>query len=281
MVSLSTSIHSIPNTILSYYPVLTSPQCSGVTTVFNFAPNNWEARFRGSRFLNASYSVDDSWYSTCLGEVEDGASVSITEAHLRASIIGLDTSSTCYLSFGAEPAQQVSDALPKSSIPVTSVPAWRASLGLVAPTGSSISYQGEIDPFPAPGSLLTFGHFLQPSPLVTNSLMFVNLEKSARQRRGFMELRDANNPSGLLAEVEVTNNRVNFISLDNLGFTDECLPLLVCRQMSGIPLYFSHTHDFSALSLEHTHPPASIVIHGDRFKAQRIMKTCWFSKIGR
>ena len=267
---------------MSYYPILAAPQCKGITTVFNFAPNNWEGKSTVSRFLNVSYSEGgESWHNICLGAIEYGASVSLTRADVSDLINNLCIDTTYYLSLGSEPAQQVTDALPKSSIPATSVPAWRASLGLIAPTGASTSYQGEIDPFPAPGSLLTFGYFLQPSPEISNSLLFVNMEKSAKQRKGLLELRDAKHPTKLLAEFEVTNNQVNIISLDNLGFTDESLPLLVCRQMSGIPLYFSHTHDFSALSLEHTHPPASTVIHGDRFGAQKIMKTFWFSEIGR
>ena len=266
---------------MSYYPILSARECEGVTTVFNFAPNNWEERSKLSRFLNVSFSEGDAWHSVCLGAIEYGASVTVTRADLSALINSLHDDTTLFLSLGSDPAQQVSDALPKSSTPVTSVPAWRASLGLLAPTGASSSYQGEIDPFPVPGSLLTFGYFLQPSPEISNSLLFVNLEGSAKQRNGFLELRDAKYPSKLLAEFAVTNNRVNIISLDNLGYTDESLPLLVCRQMSGIPLYFSHTHDFSALSLEHTHPPASTVIHGDRFAAQRIMKTFWFSEMGR
>lgn len=266
---------------MSYYPILTAPGCEGVTTVFNFAPNNWEERHKVSRFLNVTYREGDAWRNSSLGAVEYGASVSTTRADLSALINCSADDTTFYLWFGFEPAQRLTDNLPKVSIPVTSVPTWRASLKLVAPTGVSTSYQGEIGPFPAPGSLLTFGYLLQPSSEINNYLLFVNLERSPKQRRGFIELRDANHPARLLAEFEVTNNRVNIISLDNLGFTDESLPLLVCRQMTGIPLFFSHTHDFSALSLEHTHPPASTVVHGDRFGAQKIMKTFWFSELSR
>jgi len=56
------------------------------------------------------------------------------------------------------------------------------------------------------------------------------------------------------------------------------LPLVVCLGMSGIPLYFSQSIDGRYLSLEHTHPPASTVVHGRRWDAQKILKQQWFSK---
>ena len=246
----------------------------------NFPPNNWEEVSRISRYLNVSCSDGDRWLNRCLGALQYGDSVALTQTGLNELFANVCPDPTFFLTLSKEAAREVSDTLPPSCVAKTSVPAWRASLGLVSATGASSSYQGEIDPFPSPGSLLTFGYLLQPSSEISSFLLFVNLERSARKRNGLMELRDAKQPSKLLAEFEVTNNRVNIISLDNLGFTDDSLPLLVCRQMSGIPLFLSHTHDCNALSLEHTHPPASTVIHGDRFGAQKIMKTFWFSEIG-
>ena len=176
---------------MSYYPILSAPKCEGVTTVFNFAPNNWEERSKVSRYLNVSCSEGDSWHNICLGEVKYGASLSVTRRALGSFIKSFSFEPTFYLSLGAEPAHRFTDVLPTASTLVTSSPAWRASLSLIAPTGAQTSYQGEIDPFPAPGSLLTFGYFLQPSSSILNFLLFVNLEKSAKQRKGLIELRDA------------------------------------------------------------------------------------------
>jgi len=69
------------------------------------------------------------------------------------------------------------------------------------------------------------------------------------------------------------------ISLDDLGLNGEDLPLIICRDMAGIPLYFSRTTDGSFLSLEHTHPPASFVVHGSRWEAQKLLKKHWFTKV--
>lgn len=265
---------------MSYYPILSAPQCEGTTTIFNFAPNNWEETSKVARYLNASYIERDVWRSCCLGVIGYGTSVSVTRADVNAVLKNCYNDTTFYLSLGSEPAHEVSESLPRSSIPITSFPAWRASLGLVASNGAKTSYQGEVDPFPSQGSLLTFGYFLQFSPEISNSLLFINLEKCPKSRRGSLEVRDARRPFIMLAEFEVTTNQVNFVPLDNLGFSNTSLPLLVCRQMSGIPLFFSHTNDYGSLSLEHTHPPALSVINGDRFGAQRVMKKFWFSQIG-
>ena len=80
--------------------------------------------------------------------------------------------------------------------------------------------------------------------------------------------------------IDVKNNDATIIPLDGLEFSSTDLPLIICRDMSAIPLYFSKTSDGTFLSLEHTHPPASYVIHGNRWAAQKILKKIWFSRTG-
>jgi hypothetical protein len=48
--------------------------------------------------------------------------------------------------------------------------------------------------------------------------------------------------------------------------------------MAAIPLYFSMDQEGQHLSLEHTHPPASLVIHGNRWAVQRSIKENWITK---
>jgi hypothetical protein len=69
------------------------------------------------------------------------------------------------------------------------------------------------------------------------------------------------------------------IALDDLGLNAEDLPLIICRDMAGIPLYFSRKSDGAFMSLEHTHPPASFVVHGSRWEAQKLLKKHWFTKV--
>ncbi len=169
-----------------------------------------------------------------------------------------------------------SDSLPQTDVTRTKVPAWRAALGL-STAHASTSYQGEIDPFPAPGSLLTFGPFIQFGEEIENYLILMNIENSPNARTAQVEIYDSEN-TALKGTFEVRNNDATIIALDSLGFGPTDLPLIICRGMSAIPLYFSKTSDGSFLSIEHAHPPACYVIHGKRWEAQKILKNIWFSK---
>jgi hypothetical protein len=78
----------------------------------------------------------------------------------------------------------------------------------------------------------------------------------------------------------VINNSATVVNLDKYGFKQDDFPLITCQEMSGIPVYLTMLTDGSFMSLEHTHPPASLVIHGNRWAAQKIIKNKWFSKVG-
>lgn len=262
---------------MSYFPILTAPGCRGWTTVSNFAPNNWEEGPRIARSLNVMWSDGSHWQSRPLAKLQYGE-LRTVHADMLAGLVPE----------GCLPLLSLTDAdLPASApqlittgMPHTSYPNWRATLGLTSAGGGSTSYQGELDPFPAPGSLLTFGHFLQVGRDIENYLLFVNLEAAPAARHARLEVRDAATPGNLKAACEVKNNSVSVVPLDWPGLEEEDLPLLICRGMSGIPLYFSRSGGGQFLSLEHTHPPASSVIHGRRWEAQKLLKQTWFTKAG-
>lgn len=262
---------------MSYFPLLTAPGCAGWTTVFNFAPNNWEERSRVARFLNVSWTDGACWQTRQLGRLEYGELQKVEAAGLDGIV---PASYLPLLSLTDEPPPAQRDKLSIADMPRTSYPNWRATLGLQAPSGARTCYQGEVDPFPAPGSLLTFGYFLQFGAGVENYLLLLNVESGPLSRSSVLEVRDAANPELLVASHEVRNNCVNVIPLDGHGMEEGNLPLLICRGMSGIPLYFSCSADRQYLSLEHTHPPVSSVLHGRRWEAQKLLKYIWFSKAG-
>lgn len=262
---------------MSYYPLLSAPNCLGITTVFNYAPNNWEEGSKVSRYLNVSWSDGRCWQTRYLQTLDYGQSCAVHESALSSL---MPSESTGFLSLTKFVPEGQTATLPLSDLPRTNLPAWRATLALQSQTGATTSYQGEVDPFPAPGSLITFGYFLQAGDAIQNLLLFLNLEVSPKVRSAVVEIRDAATPKLLRASHRVVNNRLNIIPLDYPGIQVQDLPLVVCRQMSGIPLYFSHSLDMEYLSLEHTHPPASTVMHGNRLAAQKIMKKVWFAKMG-
>ncbi len=260
---------------MSYYPMLQAPNCEGWTTLYNFPPNNWESVRSVRRYANLSWSDGKVWQHRTLSEICPNKVQRFRSSEL---LTYMPEGVTAYLSLTEQRLPDQTSTLPLTEESKTVYPRWRASLGLTSKMGAETSYQGEVDPFPARGSLLTFGHFLQCQQDVQNLLLFVNLEVSPSRREGEIEIRRADAPRELLRRVRVANNAITCISLDGVGFTDEDLPLIICRELSGIPLYLSSTIDGRYMSLEHTHPPASAVVHGQRWLAQKHLKQFWFNR---
>ncbi len=258
---------------MSYYPILKAPGCQGWTTLCNFPPNNWETRDSSKKFVNVTWLCEAGWKTENIGVLAFGE-VRTVRIQDIAGLIPEGVLPLLSLTMSKPPA--FSDSLPRTDATRTNVPAWRAALGL-STAHASTSFQGEIDPFPAPGSLLTFGPFIQFGEEIENYLILMNIENSPIARTAQVEIYDAEK-TVLKGRFELRNNDATIIALDSLGFSPTDLPLIICRGMSAIPLYFSKTSDGSFLSLEHTHPPASYVILGKRWEAQKILKNIWFSK---
>lgn len=258
---------------MSFYPILKAPGCTGWTTLYNFPPNNWETRRASEKYVSVSWSENDEWKSTTIGTIKPSSLRTIKESEVASSC---PRDSLLLLSLSETPLPTSSKSLPKPACPATSFPAWRATLGLSAASAST-SYQGEIDPFPEKGSLLTFGPFMQFADGIENFLVLVNVENSAHIRTSRVELFDSKSKE-LRGSFPCRSNSITSVSLDGLGFTAQDLPLVICRSMSAIPLYLAKTTDGSFLSLEHTHPPSCFVIRGDRWGVQRILKNRWFSE---
>lgn len=259
---------------MSYYPLLKVSGAQGWVTLCNFSPNNWEAGATRNQLVNVTWCADDVWITACLGTLEVGKTRTVTAQDLQGLV---PDSALPLLSLTQNPLPPQSPRLPKLDGVKTATPAWRASLGL-STLQAQTSYQGEMDPFPAPASLLTFGPFVQFGAEINNYLILLNLESSPSPRTDTLMIYDAHHQA-LKGQFDVHNNQANVIPLDGLGFHSTDLPLFVCRTMAAIPLYFSRTADGNFLSLEHTHPPASLVVHGKRWEAQKILKNRWFEKV--
>jgi hypothetical protein len=261
---------------MSYYPILKVPGCFGSTTLFNFAPNNWEQSDRKQRYINATWVEDKLWRSECIGTLAIDESLTISGADIMKN--GLFPEQGIFLSLTNTVLPCKSQELPAiEGHPFTSAPAWRATLRL-STANATTCYQGEIDPFSSKGSLLSFGPFIQYGENVENFLVMINIEKSPFLREGVVEIIDTATMVKR-GEFKILNNDSTVISIDNLGFSQSDLPLIICRNMSAIPLFLSRTKDGDHLSLEHTHPPASLVVHGNRWEIQRLLKNHWFSRV--
>jgi hypothetical protein len=258
---------------LPYYPILKAPFAKGFTTLANFPPNNWEIK-SSDKFVNVSWASGGVWNTKNLGLLGAGKFRSFTEGDLK-KIVPEDAFPL--LSLTSQNLPNKSSNLPSLTDKTSILPISRATIGLKT-KNFHVSYQGEINQFPAPASLLSFCPLIQIGDEIKNYLLFLNLEKSAVLRFSEIEIFDSKTLE-LRYKTKVENNRLTVISLDGLSFNLNSLPLVVCREMSGIPLFYSTSLDGNFLSLEHTHPPASFVIHGRRLDAQKILKQKWLAKL--
>ena len=259
---------------MSYFPLLNAPATKGWTDLHNFPASKWELTRNKPRYMQLLWAAHGHWHCANLGILRAGESHRI-QHHELAGLIPEDATPFLALSQLELPSRM--DSLPASDLPKVYLPAWRATVGL-ATESAHTSYQGEVDPFPVSGTMLTFGPFLQIDPTIENYLLLLNLEKSPQARTSELEAYCVD--GRCLAKFPVRNNHLNIIDLDHCGFAPDELPLFICRGMAGIPLYFSRTVDGNYLSMEHTHPPASMVLHGQRFEVQKQMKTRWLEKVG-
>jgi len=261
---------------MPYYPILQSPYCTGKTTLYNFTPNDWEVADRSKKFINLTYSDGERWCSKVLGELDYGSFKEFTHA---STIDLIPNGELPLLSLTMDELPEFSNTLPFLRQKSTITPLDRATLSLESKYMTT-NYQGEIEPFPSQASLLTFAPLIQFGANIENYILLVNLEKDPKRREVEVELYDS--LTGILKSVEgAYSNQINIISLDNIGFDENILPVIVCKGMSGIPLYFSSYKQGQLLSLEHTHPPASLVVLGSRPSVQTRLKTYWFDRLKR
>jgi len=261
---------------MSYFPLLIAPGCEGWVGLSNFSPNNWEVRHSESQFINVTWASNGVWMTKNLGILAAGDCRTIAAGDISEIV---PAGAFPLLSLTRTVPIEVSDVLPRLESAQTSVPAWRATLGLSTPKAQT-SYQGELDPFPPQGSLLTFGPFLQFGEGIENHLILLNIENLPTRRSTELEIYDAAGVK-LKGRFPISSNAVHCIPLGGLGFEPGDLPLFICRGMAAIPLYLSSASAGAFLSLEHTHPPASLVVHGRRWEAQKILKNRWFAKVTR
>ena len=258
---------------MSYYPILTAPYCAGRTTLYNFSPNNWEFSNKTNQFIHHSFIKGGEWHHLLIAELSPG-DCQIIDAD--SGDVSFSKDSINLLSLSEVKLPVTSKMLPKILTPKTHVPNWRSTLELYSAFAKT-SYQGEIDPFPSKASLLTFSPFLQFGEQIENYLLLANLEVESISREVLVEVYDAKTKKLIITE-KAFSNQINIISLNYEGINNQILPVVICREMTGIPMYFSCANKGDFLSIEHTHPPASLVIYGNRYGAQKYLKEYWLSE---
>ena len=261
---------------MSFFPLFNILETKGFCTVHNFSPNNWEKSHKKTKKLWLFFLRDSLWNSKKICEIKYGDSFSVEMENLKFMNENIDSNLVILQLRKDDNIPKKMNFLPKSQFIFTKTPEWRATVGFSLGL-SQTSYQGEINPFPEKGSLLTFHPFVQQTN-IENYFVFVNLETSPIRRYSIIEIYLPRKKK-FIDRVKVYNNHANIISLDKYEFSKNELPTFICRNMAGIPFGFGINRTSPMLSLEHTHPPASFTLHGSRFQVQKRIKTSWFNKL--
>jgi len=255
-----------------FYPILEIEEFEGFTNVFNFPPNNWELKkkYVRKKFLNLTWIEQGRWITRNIAEVKVNERFEITKKDVLKIT---NTSNFKLLSLTDEFIDEKNEKLPNINDKfLTKNPSWRASIGLKL--GDAItSYQGEIYPFPNKGSTLSLCPFLQfDKENIKNLLVFLNLESNPVFRKCNLGIYESNKKK-LIKNETVFSNKINIIDLNNISYDHEKSYLIIkTDNILGVPLYVSYSLIDNSLSIEHTHPPGSFSLLGDRRKIQNYIK---------
>lgn len=257
---------------MHYFPILNTPYAYGITTVFNFSPRNISGRHQTPAFIYLTWTNGIKWQYKCLSSIEYGTHFSFD--YLSAlNLIGDSVQPFLFLSSSELPFDSACLPFPAAN---DLSPAWRASVSLKSYSSvNTASYQGEMPIFRPHSSFLSFSSLAQCNKNIQNDLLFVNLESSPSLHEHNLFIFDASKPNNPLDCLNVSTNSSNFINLDQYIVDSKLLLGFSCPSMSGVPLFISYQSSTTRLTMEHTHPPASLFIHGNRFHAQKLIKESW------
>ena len=258
---------------MAFFPLSNINEVNGFCEVHNYPPNDWENTSAGPKHLWGIYSNGKNWIAKEICSLNVGESRRVDYKYFNLKNYK-NNSPLVVLQMREQPLEKYIDELPKHEFLYTKSPEWRATVGFKF-RNSETSYQGEINAFPPKASLLTFHPFIQYNK-IENYFVFINLESTPIFRSSQIEIYNSNDKK-LIDIVDVKSNSTNIIPLDKYNIKQDQLPVFICRDMAGIPFGFGLNRTAPMLSLEHTHPPASFVVNGNRFETQKIIKTNWFN----
>jgi hypothetical protein len=264
---------------MNYYfmPRIEGLKCS--VTLANFPSVEREVPWSLEQVLHVAWSHHSLWEVRALDTVSPGKSVVCTCDELPSE---LPDNISPFFFFHPKKLPSTLDRLIISDLMLTS-PNWRANIQLSSPT-TSTSYQGE---YPGSmigiekGTMLSLGPLVQLKTGLTSKLILVNLGAKPGNEVGQVRLAQMNKQK-ILLEVSARRNHCNIIDLSALNCDGYDDPVCVfSNDLTGIPIFLTHDLGFTKMSLEHTHPPAEMLVFGNRGKLQKQMKGWWLSKINR
>lgn len=260
---------------MSFYPILKIPGFEGGVTVHNYSPNNFQSCKQIVRHVYVCWADGKCWTSHKVATLHPGESLTVQQ-HELIGLIPEDSLPFVFLS--KDFLKKKSSSIKEIKTPSSSLPAWRSTISLEFGNISRTSYQGEIDPLPTSGTCLTFNYLVQPQDGVETWLIALNLIDQPSLNPAVLNFFDPKQPGEPLHQETLRTNGINSFLIPHDIAVNENIAI-ACQGASFIPIFFSHNKSRTQLSLEHTHPPGSCAIFGDRLQVQRAIKKNWLSKL--
>ena len=256
-----------------FFPIMKTPDLHGFCDLVYESPNNWENRIRNNVSIYLLWSDGQSWNSKKLTEMSHGDNFKVNSEDLDDKSL---KSGLALIYPSIDDLDSRLDELPSKKVWYSEIPAWRNTSGFYNQY-TQVSYQADIEPLPPKASLLTFHPFIQFGEVINNLLVF-NVTKNPEIRKDKISLFNSYDKS-FVADVEINTNSLTTIPLDVYDFKPTDLPVFYSPNIAGIPFGLGIAKSGRMLSLEHTHPPASLVLHGDRRGMQGKIKQAWIKKL--
>jgi len=256
-----------------FFPIMKTPDLDGFCDLVYESPNNWENRIRKAVSIYLLWSDGQNWNSIKLTEMRYGDYFKVNTKNLDEKFL---KSGLALIYPSINNLDSRLDALPSKKVWYSEIPAWRNTSGFYNQY-TQVSYQADIEPLPPKASLLTFHPFIQFGEVI-NNLLVLNVTKNPNIKKDKISLFNSYDKS-FVADVEIRTNSLTTIPLDIYNFKPTDLPVFYSPNIAGIPFGLGIAKSGRMLSLEHTHPPASLVLHGDRRGMQGKIKKAWIEKL--
>ena len=256
-----------------FFPLMKVLNLQGFLELSYLPPNNWENRIREPLNLYAIWSNGESWRTKLHARIEYGETHRVTTNSIDSELM---KTGLCLFYPTTKELSSSLELLPSSPHWYANIPDWRATSGVFNEFAQT-SYQAELYPLPSKASMMTFHPFIQFAA-ATNYLVVLNVVKEPELRSSELELFNSVDLKRH-GKSTIWTNSTTVIPLDKYGFLPHDLPLFLSRTIAGIPFGLGVARNASMLSLEHTHPPASLVLFGNRSAMQSRIKKRWLERI--
>ena len=250
-----------------------TPNLNGFCDLVYESPNNWENRIHKPISLYLLWSNGNRWLSKKISEMNYGDEIRLVTNDIDEKCLATGLA-LIYPSL--EPIEPELSTLPSRKVWYSEIPAWRNTSGFYNEF-TQVSYQSDIEPLPSKASLLTFHPFIQFGDVI-NNLLVLNVTNDPKIQSGKISMFNSFDKS-FIADTLISTNSLTTIPLDIYNFKPTDLPVFYSPEIAGIPFGLGIAKSGKMLSLEHTHPPASLVLHGNRRAIQGKIKKSWIEKL--